>query len=118
MHVAMAETLTAQDIEEQSIMLVNAGHEDRTTEDPREGRLPVCDSVSENEPHLQVQVLPQQSAQPMAIMNGTDQRSVYAPYEVCTKGPFTSGGLDGWTPKALSLFPLEVLTWWAFPQIG
>ena len=78
MHVAMAETLTAQDIEEQSIMLVNAGHEDRTTEDPREGRLPVCDSVSENEPHLQVQVLPQQSATPMAIMNHTDQRSVYA----------------------------------------
>ena len=78
MHVAMAETLTAQGIEEGSIMLVNAGHEDRTTEDPREGRLPVCDSVSMNEPHLQVQVQPQQSANTKALMNHTDQRSVYA----------------------------------------
>ena len=67
LHVAVPESLTAQDIEEGNITLVNVGYEDRTTEDPREGRSPVCDSVSENEPHLQVQVLPQQSATPMAV---------------------------------------------------
>ena len=78
LHVAVPESLTTQDIEEGNLTLVNVGQEDRTTVDPREGRLPVCDSVSMNQPQLQVQVLHQQPVNTMALIDNTEHGSVHA----------------------------------------
>ena len=78
LHVAVPESLTTQDIEEGSLTLVNVEQDDRIHCVTPRGRLPVCDSVSRNEPHLEVQVLPQQSVNTMALMNHTNQRSVHA----------------------------------------
>ncbi|MDP7068883.1 MAG: reverse transcriptase domain-containing protein, partial [Candidatus Peribacteraceae bacterium] len=34
--------------------------------------------------------------------------------ETCQEGPFTAGGVDGWSPRDLTLFPLAVFTWWSY----
>ena len=74
LHVAVP----TQDIEEEHLTLVTVEPEDRIHCVTPRRRLPVCDSVSMNEPQLQVQVLHQQPVNTMALMDNTEHGSVHA----------------------------------------